>query len=276
MHCFRRKASAFTAIVACMLLFATSCHKIEDLNLTPEELDSINAHSIDYALQVIPDIHEVIPIGLLKAMDAIVPIDTTINGHDTIIYKSALHFGDNPPVWFKKLGIDTLGFAAREMVVAYYYQSDTTKPYILDSGTIRKYTNYFRFYDQHRGIAKYDFKCSYIDMGPNDYICETSHVFDSVFIMGSGDKFTAYLTQKRTKEHSAIYDPDKPGEREAVIISGELTSSGIKNFYFAMEIIGYDNPTDAGERYPNIHDIIIFKSPDDNLPFTSWDPYQYH
>ena len=257
MHRFRKKALAFTAIAACSLFYTTSCQKYEE----PTAQQLTNADFVDYALQVIPDIHEVIPLDLIEAMNS----------------KSALYFGDNPPVWLKKLGIDTLGFAAKDMVVTYYYQSDTTKPYILDSGTIRKYTNYFRFYDQHRGIAKYDFKCNYIDMGPDDYICETSHVFDSVFIMGSGDKFTAYLTQKRTKEHSAIYDPDKPGEREAVILSGELTNNGIKNLYFGMEIIGYDNPTDAGERYPNIHDIIIFKSPDDNiLPFTSWDPYQYN
>lgn len=257
MHRFRKIALAFTAIGGCTLFFAASCQK-QDLNLTPEELDTIKAHSIDYALQVIPDIHDVIPLDLIEAMNS----------------KNALYFGDNPPNVFTTSGTDTLGFAAKDMVVDYYFQSDPTKPYILECGTIRKYTNYFRFYDQHRGVAKYDFKCDYIDMGPDNYICETSHVLESVFIMGSDNKFTAYLTQKRTKEHSANYDPDKPGEQEAVIISGEVTNNGIKNLYFGMKIIQYDNPADAGIRYPNIDDIIIFKS-SELLPFTFWDPYQY-
>lgn len=242
----------FMAISATVALY--SCQK--------DNVEPTTNQPLDYALQVIPDIHEVMPMDLIKEMNNL----------------GALHFGDNPPKVFKTTatGDTILGFSARVMEVVHYIQSDTTKLYVLDSGTIRPYTNYFRFHDQHRGIAKYDFKCGYIDSGPDNYICETAHVFDSVFIMGSGNMFTAYLTQKRTKEHSSNYNPDKPGEREAVILSGEVTSSGIKNFYFGMKIKSYDNPADAGINYPNINDIAIFKSSENILPFSYWDPYQYN
>jgi hypothetical protein len=53
MHRLRKKALAFTAIAACSLFYTTSCQKYEEP--TAEQLE--DAELVDYALQVIPDIH---------------------------------------------------------------------------------------------------------------------------------------------------------------------------------------------------------------------------
>lgn len=227
---------------------------------------SLNHHyearfGLDYALQVIPEIHKIIPDSLIKAMNLF----------------GKLYFGDNPPrlTDTAKFDHDTiLGFYAPMMTIIYHKLADENQEYHLDSGTIRQYKNYFQFYDQHRGIAKANFKCNYIDTGESNYIFETAHINDSVFIMGQAPFFTAYFYQKRTKEHSLNYDPEDPGEYEAVIMSGEVTNTGVKNFYFAIQILEYNHPEYAGVRYPNLNDIIIFKH--DFLPYVNWYPYLYN
>ena len=269
---FKKTRFRSISLMISAAIFATSCQKHETLNPTQQELDTIHAHQFDYALQVIPNIHDVMPLELIKAMDS-VPVCKKINGHDTVLYISALHFGDNPPNLYKIVDDTLWGFAAESVKVSSYYQYDSTSQYVLDTGLIRPYTNYFRFYDQHRGVSKFDFRCSYIDFGENNYIFETAHVTDSVFIMGHDNYFTAYFRQKRTKEYSRNYNPDDPGEKEAVILSGEVTATGIRNLYFAMNITGYVNPADAGTVYPNINDIVIFYKKE--VPFTYWDPFAY-
>ena len=259
---FRKIRFSNLVWITVVAFVATSCQK----QFNEED---VKGKTLDYALQVIPDIHEVIPMDLIETMNSL----------------GQLHFGDTPPDIFKTDNTDDqnerfLGFAEESVMVVRYIKSDTSTVYELDSGLIRPYTNYFRFYDQHRGVAKFDFECSYIDMGIDNYICEISHVTDSVFIMGhDGRYFTAYFKQKRTKEYSPMYNPEDPGEREAVILTGEVTNEGIRNLYFGMKIIGYDNTAAAsilaGDRIPNKNDILVFKSIDNFLPFIYWDPYAY-
>lgn len=275
MHRFRRKALAITAIAACSLFFVASCQKYENLNPTPEELDTINAHSIDYALQVIPDIHEVIPMDLVEAMNA---VHDTINGIPTVI--CALHFGDNPPSLVFKQNDSLLGFMKDVFIVKEYLPIDPNCGYRLSCypGKYLLPINCFRFHDQHRGIAQVDYKYNYIkpeQEGPNNYAYELSIVSDSVFIMGEGNDFTVYYSQKRSFEASQNNDnPNYMKPSEYVILSGTVTSGGISNLYFGTKIRKYDNPDPIliGDRYQNVDDILIIHK--DFVPFQYWDPNQ--
>lgn len=275
MHRFRKKALAITAIAACSLFFVASCQKYENLNPTPEELDTINAHSIDYALQVIPDIHEVIPMDLVEAMNA---VHDTINGIPTVI--CALHFGDNPPSLVFKQNDSLLGFMKDVFIVKEYLPIDPNCGYRLSCypGKYLLPINCFRFHDQHRGIAQVDYKYNYIkpeQEGPNNYAYELSIVSDSVFIMGEGNDFTVYYSQKRSFEASQNNDnPNYMKPSEYVILSGTVTSGGISNLYFGTKIRKYDNPDPIliGDRYQNVDDILIIHK--DFVPFQYWDPNQ--
>ncbi len=275
MHRFRKKALAITAIAACSLFFVASCQKYENLNPTPEELDTINAHSIDYALQVIPDIHEVIPMDLVEAMNA---VHDTINGIPTVI--CALHFGDNPPSLVFKQNDSLLGFMKDVFIVKEYLPIDPNCGYRLSCypGKYLLPINCFRFHDQHRGIAQVDYKYNYIkpeQEGPNNYAYELSIVSDSVFIMGEGNDFTVYYSQKRSFEASQNNDnPNYMKPSEYVILSGTVTSGGISNLYFGTKIRKYDNPDPIliGDRYQNVDDILIIHK--DFVPLQYWDPNQ--
>ena len=211
---------------------------------------------LDYALQVIPDIHDVTPTDLMEAVGI-----------------TNLHFGDNPP----KLYIDSLGFVRKYAKVWNFIKADSTTQYGMTIGETKLYTNCFHFYDQHRGIAKYDYKCVNLDTiyggVSHQYYIEYSNVTDSVFIMGEKPYFTAYFTQKRHKESSFPNMTDY-GSHEYIILTGEVTSTGIKDFYYGLKVKAYDNPADAGYSCLNINDIVVYYI--DFLPFRYWDPSQHY
>ena len=223
---------------------------------------------IDYALQVIPDIHKVIPSDLVYYMDSIYYMDH--NGDDSIV--SALHFGDNPPVF------DTLGFAqtAGSMILKkHFIPSDPNKVYsVMANSNSFLARDWFRFYDQHRGVAKFNFK----HVNQDDY--STSGMYyieyantDTVFIMGQDTCFTAYFTIKRQLETSYSVIQER-GSNEYYVISGIITQEGIKDLYYGIKIKSYDNPTDPGNDSMNYDDIAVFKI--ENLPYTYWDPSQHY
>ena len=243
-----KTALCLSALFATIFVFAASCQKEDDTPATNQPLD--------YALQVIPDIHDVIPMDLLEAL-----------GEDH------LYFGDNPP----KLSLDSLGFVKKPAVIYDFIKADSTSEYNLRVGEPKFYTFCFRFSDQHRGIAKYDYKCQYIDTiyggVYHEYYIEYANVTDSVFIMGDAPYFTAYFHQDRRKESSSSAIVDY-GVHEASVLSGKVTETGIKDLYYAMKVVGYDNPVDAGSTCLNINDIVIFYI--DFLPFRYWDPTHHY
>lgn len=271
---FRRKALTLTTLAACSLFFAASCQKqtLKPEDLTQEELESINQHVIDYALQVIPDIHDVMPTDLIKAMDSIPTGNTLPNGQPEII--SALHFGDNPPTLYK----DSLGFVQGEGEVIrkkVFIPSDSTKIFsLMQNSEVFHAIDWFRFYDQHRGIAKFDFKHVNEDHynTTGSYYIEYANVIDSVFIMGENPYFTAFFTLKRLNENS--YGLDHRDSSEYFIISGKVTAQGVKELYYGVKIKGYDHPTSPGYDSMNYNDIAVFYI--DNLPFTYWDPSHHY
>jgi hypothetical protein len=272
MHRLRKKALAFTAIAACSLFYTTSCQKYEEP--TAEQLE--DAELVDYALQVIPDIHVELAdaIDLLNIMDTI-PVETTVNGQNITSYKSALHFGDNPPNLFKVEDNKNIGFSGTPIVRLLYLPSDPNYEWTMTTGQPMPYTEYLRITDQHRGVAKLDYKRVYMDITYGDihqYYIEYANV-DQVFIMGEYPYFTIYFTQKRIKENSADPNNDSDyGSNEYVVISGELTSTGIKDYYFGMKIKQYDLPGFEGNGY-NVNDIDLVHI--DFLPFTYWDPSEH-
>lgn len=274
MHRFRKKALAFTAIAACSLFYTTSCQKYEDP--TAQQLDE--ADLVDYALQVIPTIHEVMSDAndLLNVMDTIPQVVTNANGEVIHTYISALHFGDNPPDLFKLEDGVNLGFSGTPIVRLKYLPSDPNYEWTMTTGQPMPYTEYLLVKDQHRGVAKLNYKRVYMDVTYGDlhqYYIEYADV-DEVFIMGEKPYFTIYYTQKRIKENSA--DPNNEfdyGSNEYVVISGELTSTGIKDYYFGMKIKQYDLPGFSGNGY-NEKDIDLIHI--DFLPFTNWDPSEHY
>lgn len=247
-HCFRSKKLIFSSLIIFSLFFAIGCQK-------PSPEPNTNA-PLDYALQVIPDIHKVMPIDLVMAMDSM----------------NALHFGDNPP----KLYLDSVkGFRKKDTEIIYYLPSDTTIVFDVSVGDIKHYSDCFRFYDQHKGVADLDYRCEYTDNGPNDFMFEVSSATDSVFIMGENGFFTAYYKQIRHKKKSAMYSAVVDyGSHEAVILSGKVTSNGIQNLFYGIKILGYDDPSDAGDLCLNIGDIVIYYQ--NFSPFEEWDPEQYN
>ena len=283
MHRLRKKALAFTAIAACSLFCTISCQKYE--KPTAQELE--DADLVDYALQVIPDIYwhaehatdhhdqQHDATSLLETMAAI-PFETTMNGQNTTIYKSALHFGDNPPDLFKVENDKNIGFAGNPIVRLLYLPSDSNYEWTMTTGQPMPYTEYLRITDQHRGVAKLDYKRVYMDVTYGDlhqYYIEYANV-DEVFIMGEKPYFTIYFTQNRIKENSA--DPNSESDyksKEYVVISGEMTSTGIKDYYFGMMILDFDRPGFYGNGY-NIDDIDLIHI--DYLPFTYWDPSEHY
>lgn len=284
MHRFRKKALAITTIAACSLFFVASCQKHEDLNPTPEELDTINAHSIDYALQVIPDIHEVIPMDLIEAMNA---VHDTINGTPTVV--CALHFGDNPPNLYKIINDTILGFITEGFkydstiypdTIIYKYRFFQVKKYIpcgspiptLEEGKFFLRPFSFLVHDQHRGIAQLDLKD---DKGyaQSIEVYDISHLTDSVFIMGEGNLFTLFC-KLNPELHTNISTVQDYKQHIALILSGEVTDNGIKNLYYGYKLLGYgETPPDfMQEILANVNDIVIL-SPSINLvPFRYWDP----
>ncbi len=223
---------------------------------------------LDYALQVIPEIHKVMPLDLLYYMDSIPKAVSNPDGSNDTIIISALHFGDNPPLLFK----DTLGVSGSPITALEHIKSDPFSSHSITVNEPTPYTDYFHFYDQHRGVVKYDYKKVYLDQSAgnmHNYYIEYANVTDSVFVMGEAPYFTVYLTQRRHKESSIPTIVDY-GSYEYLIISGEVTSTGFKDLYYGMKIKKYENPADAGIQCFNIDDIIIYHI--DFLPFTYWDP----
>ena len=242
---------------------------------------------LDYAIQSIPSIEEVIPADLIAIMGP------------------HIHFGDNPPTLYKMNADTILGFHKKNPILLDYYAVDSAAPFcrnyfphnpdhpelVTILPTEKDVSDYFYFHDQHRCIAQVDYKCVYVDTllpignPPIDHVelryYDIVHTSDSVFIMGNSDYFTAYFRQHRHEQeyylspNASTYNISFPqaviyGSHEAVIVSGKITDNGVEDFYFAIKFIGYDDDSGAGIRVANIGDIIVYHH--DFLPFSYWNP----
>ena len=235
-----------------ILLAASACKKDDK---PPQE-------PIDYMVQTIPDIHALFKdhVDLIDVMDTL------------------LHFGDTPPLLSKLIEDTTdqhkdtvLGFCNDSLVLKHYHKSDPTSLYP-GPPKISTATYQFLFDKQHRGVSSMNYKINHDDSGPDNHAIESAYCSDSVFIMGENQKFTVYLYQKLKMDYVIPGFPQIPdnGPKQAFIISGEVTTDGIKDLYIGFKVYGYDNPTSAGIGALNIGDIVVYYR--DFMPFTYWDP----
>lgn len=239
---------------------------------------------LDYAIQSIPSIDQVMPPDLIAIMGP------------------HLHFGDNPPLLYKTSVNSILGFSAKKPILLDYYAVDSSAQFcqlyfpnnpehpeiVTILPTEKTNSDFFLFHDQHRCIAQVDYKCVYVDtllpIG-TDFVelryYDIVHTADSVFVMGNSNYFTAYFHQHRYEQeyylspNAATYNIHMPhpviyGSHEAVIMSGKVTNDGVEDLYFAIKFTGYDDPSGAGDRCANIGDIIVYHH--DYLPFSYWNP----
>jgi hypothetical protein len=220
---------------------------------------------LDYALQVIPSIDEVMPAELIKVMGPY------------------LHFGDNPP------RIDTCFSAIDFIVLDTLIQNDPTEDYNFSEQpqTFPYPKNTFLFEGQHRCIIEkhYYERCNY-----PEYFYYSADAADNIFVMGHDNCFTVYFKQT----WRAWIHPDLAGldhlknltRTESIILCGKMGNEGVEDFHWGMYVESYDpanypyigaDPGHSGQ--PGIHDIMVFSYKDDdgNNVVLPYDPtFQKH
>ena len=226
-----------TVLLLSGLALLTSCLKDDPQNST-----------IYYGYQKIPNINEFMPQSLLQAMG-----------------QSHLYYGDEPPKLEGCFVADNILltdiFLAPE---SHYHQAPTSIPA----------KQYFNFFEQHKGIAKLEFKYPKGNPGEYTYYLERSNPdstykymmanpehfvndtiapsyfdegyyekenFNSVYIMGDDPYFTAYYYEIR--DISAHFQP-----LNAVIVSGKVDKETV------VQIDTVTNTTDTIVR-PVIRDL---------------------
>jgi hypothetical protein len=208
---------------------------------------------LDYAIQSIPSIDEVMPADLIAEMGPY------------------LHFGDNPP------RIDTFSFDVLQ-ILHFIHNSDHPEiPYDTVAMYYRRDGEYypnrfeFGFYGQHRQVFdSCSYKRVYKDLLPNTDLIEYANTQDSIFIMGNGNDFTIYYRQsmKRTIDpYNEMYANAMTGglsivRVESTIISGTVspTSQSIQNFHWGLRIEEYSEENPAiGKTMPAIHDMFHYQ-----------------
>lgn len=230
------------ALLALALMGIASCQK---------ENPTSSYQPIDYSIQSIPAIDEVMPAELVAVMGPY------------------LHFGDNPP------RIDTCFFADSLRLARFIHNTDIdpASTYTMTDGQFFKNKFNYCFQDQHRGIVdtfRYERAYGDISYGLGYYLFDDATVVDSIFVMGSGNDFTAYFRQsvyRRMEPNESLsgYIPDYDIQRrESVIMTGTLTPQGVSDFHLAsrVESYSYESPR-IGELHfmPQIHDIFLYDYP---------------
>lgn len=224
--------------------------KLEASDLLPDKNGYVKHHyearfGLDYALQVIPSIDEVMPADLIAAMGPY------------------LHFGDNPP------RIDTCFSISDYLFLDTLIKKDPNEEYGFAEypKKISFQYNTFLFERQHRCIAEahYYERCNWLDL-----FYYYANVSDSIFIMGHDDYFTAYFHQTWKAWVTPGIGVDHLGNvtrRESVILSGKVGIEGIEDLHWGMRVESYNPanypyiglaPGNSGQ--PGIHDIMIFSS----------------
>lgn len=238
------KTARLLLLVIATAWFCAACTKPDDKPYSP----------VDYTVQTTPTIEKIVPMKLIEAM-----------GPD-------LHFGDTPPridtcFFAKPIHLDTV---IKNNPNTIYYKDPQSFPY--------RFT--WQFTDQHRCVLNsLFFERKYYE----NYLYEQG-VSDTVFVMGSGDAFTAYYEQ-RNEWLAAIPTtyPTNLVRTEGVIVTGKViadTTNGkiegifdlkmgcIIEYYIdknTNKVLNKNNDTIGGENAPGIYDILIYSCENDTL-----------
>lgn len=151
-----------------------------------------------------------------------------------------VHFGDQPPV------VD-MEFKSQHEFVA----TNLQPPYAPQIGGLSPITYYHKLQQQYLQIA------DYIGMNSEEDRCR---LISPVYLTGSGDDFTVYYYEAPQTEGSPEH---------AVLMSGTLTASGIKNFRYGYKIMRYNDSVVSPLAYP-ANSIFIFRDWDGMAEACSW------
>lgn len=151
-----------------------------------------------------------------------------------------IFFGDQPPV------VDM------EFVSNHEYEAlNLEPPFAPPVGTISPVKHYHKISQQYLQIADYYSKSS------EETLC---HLLSPAYLTGYGKNFTMYYYE----------EPDTDGKPvHAVLLSGELTNSGVRNFRYGYKIVRYNDSIVPPTVYP-VNSIFIFKDQDGLAEKTTW------
>ena len=151
-----------------------------------------------------------------------------------------VHFGDQPPV------VD-MEFKSMHQYVA----TNLQPPFAPQPGQLSPIMHYHKINQQYLQIA------DYVSMSSEETYCK---VITPVYLTGSGDDFTIYY-------HEA---PQTDGHPEhAVMMSGTVTSRGVKNLMYGYKILSYNDSVVPPTVYP-ANSIFIFKDHDGIAETCTW------
>ena len=151
-----------------------------------------------------------------------------------------VHFGDRPPV------VD-LELKSQHEYVAIV----TDMPDHPQVGGLSPITYYHKLTRQYLQIAEY------IGMNSEESRCR---LISPVYLIGSGHDFTAYFYEAPQTEGSPEH---------AVLMSGTLTNSGIKDMLYGYKIMRYNDSIVSPVAYP-VNSIFIFRDWDGLAETCSW------
>ena len=151
-----------------------------------------------------------------------------------------VHFGDQPP-------LVEMEFKSQHTFVA----TNLQPPYAPQIGEPSPITYYHKLRQQYLQIA------DYIGMNSEETHCR---LISPAYLMGRGDDFTMYYYEA----------PQIEGFPEhAVLMSGTLTTGGIKNFRYGYKIMRYNDSVVSPLAYP-ANSIFIFQDWDGMAESCSW------
>lgn len=192
-------------------------------------------------------------------------VSTTLQNNDDLIGhfgEENIHFGPVPPTLeglsFKVTGMD-FDYCER-----YIFGPNEGDPDILshaDPPTYEAAVYHHHFFHHVQGIARHRLK----SIGPHGDVYTKEN--DTVFVIGSGNDFTAYYIEK-------VYEEGSGNPTNAILISGTLEYDsqgkilGVKNYRIGKKILDYEYRPTINSYAKNTIEI---KRHDDLSPYYEWD-----
>ena len=151
-----------------------------------------------------------------------------------------VHFGDQPPV------VDMEFMSQHE-----YVATNLEPPYAPQVGGLSPISYYHKLRGQYLQMA------DYIGMNTEE---SRFRLVSPVYLTGRGNDFTVYYYESPQTEGSPEH---------AVVMSGTLTSSGIKDFIYGYKIMKYNDSIVPPVAYP-VNSIFILKDWDGLAEVCPW------
>jgi hypothetical protein len=151
-----------------------------------------------------------------------------------------VNFGDQPPM------VD-MEFVSNHEYVA----TSLNPPFAPPVGTITPIKHYHKISQQYLQIA------DYYSMSSEETNC---HLLSPVFLTGYGNRFTVYYFEEPDTDAKPVH---------AVLLSGQMTSAGIRDFMYGYKIVRYNDSIVPPTVYP-ANSIFVFKDHDGLAEKVTW------